>query len=259
MNCNDLREYYELYAIGLAEEPHRSEIRAHLNRECEECMEGMKRAREIVALLAGTAPAAASPALRRRILGSAGAEPRRFGWSPFLAAALGLALFAAVYFAGRERDLGNELARLRDENRQQNIELTRVNEAFAILNGADTTVTTFGEGKPLPKGRVFVSPSQGVLLIAGNLPPAASGKAYEMWVIPKGGKPKPAGMFQSASDGSAMHMQRGPVDANADLVSVTLEDLAGAAQPTSTPLFAAPIHALPHSVAPSSSSPKPPR
>jgi hypothetical protein len=247
MNCNDLREYYELYAIGVADEPERSEIRAHLNRECEECMQGMKRAREIASLLAGSAPSAApSPGLRRRILASVGGEePRRFGWAPFLAAALGLALFAAVYFGGRERDLGNELARLRDENRQQNIELTRVNEAFAILNGVDTTVTTFGEGQPKPKGKVFVSPSQGVLLIASNLPPVAAGKAYEMWIIPKGGKPKSAGMFQSSADGSAMHLQRGPVDANADLVAVTVEDQAGSPQPTSTPLFAAPIHALP--------------
>ena len=59
MNCNDLREYYELYAIGVADEPERSEIRAHLNRECEECMQGMKRAREIASLLAGSAPSAA--------------------------------------------------------------------------------------------------------------------------------------------------------------------------------------------------------
>jgi anti-sigma-K factor RskA len=120
-----------------------------------------------------------------------------------------------------------------------------MNEAFAILNGADTTVTSFGQGRPAPpKGRIFVSPSQGVLLIASNLPPAPSGKAYEMWVIPKGGKPVPAGIFQSESNGTAMHIQRGPVDSNADLVAVTVEDQAGAAQPTSQPLFAASVRGL---------------
>jgi hypothetical protein len=84
--------------------------------------------------------------LQRRILASVGGEERRFGWAPFLAGALALSLFAVVYFGGRERDLGNELARVRDINRQQSIELTRVSEAFAIVNSADTTVTTFGEG-----------------------------------------------------------------------------------------------------------------
>ena len=80
-------------------------------------------------------PAVPSPRLRRRILASAGGADRRFGWAPFLAAALALSLFAVIYFAGRERDLGNELSRVRDINRQQTIELTRVNEAFAIVNG----------------------------------------------------------------------------------------------------------------------------
>ena len=153
-----------------------------------------------------------------------------------------MALFAAVYFGGRERDLANELALVRQQNSQQTIELARVNQAFAIFTGADTTVTTFGEGQPRPKGKVFVSPSQGVLLVASNLPPAPSGKAYEMWII-KGGKAKAAGMFQSAPDGSAMHLQRGSME-NTDAVAVTLENEAGADQPTSTPLFAAPIRAV---------------
>jgi hypothetical protein len=204
-------------------------------------MEGIKRAREIAALLGGSVlPAAPSPRLRRRILASAGGADRRFGWAPFLAGALGLSLFAAVYFAGRERDLGNELSRVRDINRQQTIELTRVNEAFAIVNGVDTTVTTFGEGQPQTKGKVFVNPSQGVLLIASNLRPAPAGKAYEMWIIPKGGKPKPAGMFQSSSEGGAMHVQRGPSGDTA-VVAVTLENEAGADAPTSAILFAAQI------------------
>ena len=233
MNRNELRGHYERYAIGVAEEPQRSEIRAHLNRQCEACTQGVQRAREVAALPEGTAPEAAP---------TAAVEQRRFGWAPFLAAALAMALFAAVYFGGRERDLANELARVREHNRRQTIELTTVNQAFAILTGADTTVTTFGEGQPKPKGRVFVSPSQGVLLIANNLQPAPSGKAYEMWII-KDGKAKAAGMFQSAPDGSAMHMQRGPVE-NTDAVAVTLEHEAGADQPTSTPLFAAPIRAL---------------
>src|SRR5437660_1234476 len=114
MNCNELREHYELFAIGVADEPERAEIRAHLNRECEVCMHGVKRARDVVALLGTTALAAApSAGLRRRILASVGVEQRRFGWAPFLAAACAMALFAAVYFGGRERDLANELARVR--------------------------------------------------------------------------------------------------------------------------------------------------
>ena len=246
MNCNELRDHYELYTIGLADEPERSEIRSHLNRECEVCMEGMRRARETAALVGAAAPAAAPSAkLRRRILASAGFEqPRGFGWAPALAGALAFSLIACVYFAGRQRDVARELDRVTSISRRQNMDLTRLNEAFSIINGADTRVSTFGDGqsKP-PSGKIFASPSQGVLLIATNLPQAPAGKAYEMWLI-KAGKPVRAGMFQSASDGTAMHVQRGRVDPNSDLVAVTLEDEAGVDAPTTTPLFATPIRGL---------------
>src|SRR5215470_12618886 len=144
-----------------------------------------------------------------------------------------------MYFVSRERDIAQELSRVTSISRQQNIELTRLNEVLSIINAANTTVTTFGEGKTTPpKGKVFVNPAQGVLLVASNLQPAPAGKAYEMWVIPKGGSPQPAGMFQSGADGTAMHMRRGRVDPNADLVAVTMEDAAGSDRPTTTPLFA---------------------
>jgi hypothetical protein len=171
------------------------------------------------------------------------AEQRWFGWILFLALAFAMALFAAVYFSGRERDLANEMARLRERNHRQDIELAGVNQALAIVTGTDTTVTAIGESQPNAKGRVFFSPSRGVLLISGDLKPAPPGKAYQMWIL-KDGKAKPAGMFQSAPDGSAMHARQGAM-ADTDAVAVTLENEAGADQPTSPPLFAAPIRLLP--------------
>ena len=75
MNCEELREHYDLYALDIAEEPERGEIRAHLNRGCEVCMAGVKRALETAALMGATAPPAQpSPKLRRRILASVGSE-----------------------------------------------------------------------------------------------------------------------------------------------------------------------------------------
>jgi hypothetical protein len=242
MNCEELSDHYELYAMGAAGEPEKSEIREHLNRGCEDCMAGMKRARSIASFLGGTAPPAApSPKLRRRILASVGVEQRRFGWAPFLAMATALSLFAAFYFSGREREFALTATSLRDQLGRQNVELTRMSEAFAILNGPDTTTVSFGTGKNTPpKGRVFMNPAQGVLLFASNLPQAPKGKRYEMWVIPKGGKPVPAGLFQSESDGTAMHIQRGSLDLSATAaVAVTLEDEAGALEPTMPTLIVA--------------------
>ena len=245
MTHEELRDFYELYAWGVADAAERDEIREHLSRGCEVCMAEVKRARRTAALLGQSADLATpSPKLRKRILASVGFEQRRFGWSPFLAAATALALFGAFYFSGRERDFATLATRLDNQLRTQTIELTRMNEAFSILNGVDTTVTSFGKGQTQPpKGKVFVNPSQGVLLIASNLPQTPAGKTYEMWVVPKGGKaPLPAGTFQSDSNGNAMHIQLGAVDIdNAAAVAVTMENEGGAAQPTMPILIVAPL------------------
>jgi len=245
MNCPELRDHYELYALGVAEEPERGEIREHLDRGCEVCMAEMKQAREIVSILGGSsAPATPSPKLRRRILASVGVEQRSFGWTPLLAGTTVMFLAAAIYFGGREWDFSKQVVRLREESRAQIMELTRLNEAMAILYGSDTTVTSFGEKKPTPKGKLFVNPGIGVLLIASNLPQAPAGKAYELWLIPraKGASPIRSGMFQSDSNGTVMHMERGPVDTNnIGFVAVTLEVDTGVDAPTTTPMIVAPV------------------
>jgi anti-sigma-K factor RskA len=77
-------------------------------------------------------------------------------------------------------------------------------------------------------------------LIASNLPPLAPGKAYEMWTIPKGGSPRPAGVFQSDPQGSALHIFSGPVDTSTlETVAVTVEPESGSATPTMPLVFAA--------------------
>ena len=238
MTCDELRDDYELYALGVLDEPERSELGEHLRSGCPRCSPGVDRARRLVAQLAADTPDAKPPGrLRKRVLNSIGAQPPGFPWAPLLAFSTALALFGVVYFFGRQRDTTMELVRARDAVRGQAIELSRLNDALAVLQGADTRQVIFGAET---QGRVFVNPRRGVLLIASNLPPAPAGKAYEMWVIPKGGNPVPAGLFQSDSSGTALHVSRAPVDPNTTAaVAVTLEDAAGAPQPTSQPLILA--------------------
>ena len=80
----------------------------------------------------------------------------------------------------------------------------------------------------------------GVLLIASNLPAAGAGKTYEMWVIPKGGAPQPAGLFQSEGT-RGLHILSGPIDVSAiGTVAVTIEPVAGSVTPTMPIIIAAP-------------------
>ena len=244
MNCEELKDFYELYAMGVAEEPERSEIRAHLGRGCEVCMREMKRARGVTAWLgAAVEPSAPSSQLRNRILASVGAPQRSFGWAWLGLAAAAAAIAISVYLNARERDAEQQLASLRREIRSQTIELTTLQEAMAILESTGTKEVSFGAG---PRGRVFVHPTMGVLLMANNLPPAPAGKAYEMWLVPKGGNPVPAGMFQSDANGTAVYLRPGAVDvASTAAVAVTMEKEAGANTPTMPILIAAPLASAP--------------
>lgn len=241
MTHEELRDSYELYVLGAADAAEDNEIRGHLARGCEICTAQVKRARWMAAALGQLAEPAAPPArLRRRILASTGYEQRRFGLAPFLGAALLMALFGTFYFSGRVRDYATLATRLDGELRGATIELTRLREALAIINGAETKVLTIG---PEPQCKVFVNPEQGVLLLAANLAQPPAGKAYEMWVLRRNKKaPLRAGTFRPDSNGSAMHIQRGAVNGNdVAAVAVTLESEGGSATPTPPLLIVAPF------------------
>jgi anti-sigma-K factor RskA len=250
MNCEELSYHYDLYAIDIAEPVERAEIRAHLDRGCELCTAGVSRSLETVALIGATAdPAEPSPQLKRRIMASIGSKERSAHWMPWGAWALATTalVIVAVYFAVSSRQYSQTAARLRDEISGQAAQIARLTEAFAILSSPITTEASFGGVQPKPpQGKVFVNPSRGVLLIASNLPRTSADKTYEMWIIPKAAKPIPAGLFQSQDDGNAMHVQPGTVDvATVAAIAVTVENQAGADQPTTQPLIVASLPATP--------------
>ena len=250
MNCEELGNHYDLFALDLAEQPEQGEIRAHLARGCEVCTAGVRRSLETIALIGATVdPAQPSSQLRRRILASVGSDDRQSRWIPSIAwsVAMTAVIVVAVYFANNSRQYSQAAARLRDEMRGQTAQIARLTEAFAILSGPVTTVASFGGSQPKPpQGKVFVNPSRGVLLIASNLPRTPADKAYEMWLIPKAAKPVPAGLFQSQDDGNAMHIRPGTVDiASVAAIAVTVENQSGADQPTTQPLIVASLPAAP--------------
>jgi hypothetical protein len=249
MNCDQLRDHYDLFALDIAEQPERSEIRDHLNRGCEVCAAGVRRSLETATLIGATAPPAQpSSQLRRRILASVRRDEQPSRWMVWAAvlAMTGLVV-VAVYFAATSQEYAQEAARLRDQVHVQSGQIGRLTEAFAILAGPRTIEASFGGVQPKPpQGKVFVNPSRGVLLIASNLPRTPADKIYEMWIIPKAAKPVPAGLFQSQDDGNAMHVQPGMVDVSSTAaIAVTVENQAGADQPTTQPLIVAPLAAAP--------------
>lgn len=249
MNCDQLRDHYDLFALDIAEQPERGEIRDHLNRGCDVCIAGVRGSLETATLIGATSPPAQpSSRLRRRILASVGREEQPSRWMLWASVlAMTALVVVAVYFAATSRQYAQTAARLRDQVRGQAAQIDRLTEAFAILAGPRTIEASFGGAQPKPpQGKVFVNPSRGVLLIASNLPRTPADKIYEMWIIPRAAKPVPAGLFQSQDDGNAMHVQPGTVDVSSTAaIAVTVENQAGADQPTTQPLIIASLAATP--------------
>ena len=251
MMCEELKEMYELYAMGVSDDPERSEIAAHLARGCNTCTQGVKLALETVSFLGSITPIVEPPArLRARVLAIAANEPkakRFWNWQQaWMAAAAALALVSLGLWnqlIGIDRSL--------DEARQQVLAMTESQEkdratiqrtrgALNFLNQPETRlVTSSGSSIELPpKARLFVNKRSGVLLMAGNLPKLGPGKIYEMWLIPKGGAPVPAGLFQPDETGTAMHIRSGEMDiAGTAAVAISVEPESGSAAPTTTPIL----------------------
>jgi hypothetical protein len=241
MKCDDLRESFELYALGVLEGEEHAEIDAHLARGCEDCTTALANALAVNAGVLSLVPEQKPPKrLKRRLLAAIGYHYP--GWSWVWALGAGLAVLVALWLGAQERERSAELADARRNLIQINGERDRLNLAFQFLSDPQTQPASFGRGQNAPpRGYVFLHPQLGVLLMASNLPAAGSGKTYEMWVIPKGGTPRPAGLFQS--DGSrALHILNGPLDvAMIGTVAVTVEPAAGSPVPTLPIIIAAPV------------------
>ncbi|HYZ85835.1 MAG TPA: anti-sigma factor [Bryobacteraceae bacterium] len=239
MNCSELKDDYELYAMGIADDPERSEIAEHLRTGCPNCTAGLRAARSFNAAMLQSLPLEQpSRLLRERVVNMVGGDSLRRVRRVAILGSLAYAT-AALLLLMALRSKDTELRDTRAQLARSNMETQRVQDALSILNAPETKAVTFSPG---PRGRVFVNPSRGVLLIASNLPRVPEGKAYELWVIPKGGNPKPAGLFNSDTAGNVMYHSPGAVDlASTGAVAVSVEPESGSPQPTTTPVLVVPV------------------
>jgi anti-sigma-K factor RskA len=239
--CQDFHDDFELYALGVLDHEESAAIDAHLRTGCATCEARLRDALAVNAMVMSMVPDVVPPArLKRRVLASVGVQRMSWGWLWAMAAAC--MLVVALWLSVQERSRAGELAQARRTILQVSSQRDRLQQALSFLDDPTTMPVSFGKGQPLPPhGNVFIQPKLGVLLIASNLPTAQQGKIYEMWVIPKGGAPRPAGLFQSEG-GTALHILSGPVDlATLGAVAVTLEPEAGSQAPTSTPIIVAAV------------------
>lgn len=237
----ELRDHYELYALGLLEPgPEKDAIDEHMTSGCAECSSHMKEALAIQAMMLSHAPDVVPPSrIRRRVMGAVGEAPG-MGWTWLATSVAAGLLVVSLWFSMESRARQQEIERQQVALNESNAARDRLQSVFLMLAEPETKQVTFGpqEEKPV-KGNVYINPRLGVTLIASNLPPLAESETYEMWIVPKEGAPRPAGLFRS-NMGEAMHVLAGPIDvAQVAAVAVTVEPAGGSPAPTKTPLIVA--------------------
>ncbi len=242
MTCDDFRDSYELYSLGLLEPGEKAGLEAHLAEGCAACRRQIHEAFALKALLLTQAPEVVPPSrLRRRVLASVGVDG--FSWTWLAAAVAAAMLVVTLWISLALRGQEQQLAQARQALVDRTAERDRLMQVFTFLQDPTTRQVNFGEPEQAPpRGHVYLNPDRGVLLVAANLPPLGAGQTYEMWVIPPGADavPQPAGLFGSADDGTAVHVLSGPIDvAQIGAVAVSVEPAAGSAAPTTTPIIVA--------------------
>lgn len=231
MSCDELKDDYGTYVLGALDGEALDELREHLGRQCETCSAGVRGARGLVAQMAGSVELIDPPKrLRSRVVGMVSPEKRWTLLNKVLAFATALSVFFTVHIWLRHSEMHRVFEQEEAKWEKQNGELARLQETLALFEDPAAKEVTFGKGA---RGRVVISPAHGVAFSGQNMAALAPGKTYEMWIIPKGGKPVPAGTFAPGSDGSALHVQTGPVDiASTAAVAVSIEKEGGVASPT---------------------------
>jgi anti-sigma factor RsiW len=231
MDVHDLTAAYALDAL----DPEGREIfEAHLG-QCARCREELASFGEAATALALGVVSPPPPAgLRNRILAAAAMErenvvplPMRRPWlvratvaaaSVAACAAIGLGIWAGT--------LSHSLDRARAAS-------ASAEQAAQVLADPSSHKIALHGGS----GMLAVDPTGRGVLVVERLPAAPSGRVYEAWVIPPGGAPRKAGLFESSGSMTmvplAENVPKGAV------VAATLERAGGTDKPTQTPVFSA--------------------
>ena len=213
--------------------------------------------REVSGLLGGTQTADPPAELRSRLLERVRAEKslplpaRPLGRRSLVPVLLSLGLAASAVLA-----IGLELQTRRlERDLQSRDSLLAVREARlaarertlnSILEpGVELTLLS-ASGAQQPGVQLFRDRDRNVAIIhAFRLPPAPAGRAYQLWIIPKGGSPIPSQVFNSDPDGHVLvENVEVPTGVTIEMYAITEEPTGGSQQPTTAPFLVGRVGAL---------------
>lgn len=236
-----IRELAAGYALGALAPEETRQFEAALAQSAELRSE-VAEYREVNALLALHGTERPSAAVRERLLERVG-RAKEVAFRPsakgsfLMPWALAASTVLAVGLGLRVRSLNRELEGSTASLAATAAKLARREETLDALLTAQfelTVVQLTTAGAQAPGIQFFWNrrSNQGVLH-AFRLPPAAPGKVYQLWLIPRGGTPIPSRTFTSGADGHALvEAFQLPVDGGFETAAITVEPEGGSQTPT---------------------------
>lgn len=259
-SSEQLREMAAAYALGALSDTEARAFAAWLESSPETQRE-VAELREVQALLALGSEGPLPPAgLRGRVLAHALRKPvapstpaRSFRPAPsrWLPATVWIALAASIVAL-----VGVSLSRLKVNKvmaaqdsviaaLRQNLATTDADRTLqaatlqALLAPGVTLTRLTAQGNAAPEIQLFYNRTgRTAIASAAHLAPSAAGRVYQLWFIPKSGKPIPSVTFTVDADGRAILTGiTVPADQGLAAAAVTDEPAGGSPQPTTTPFL----------------------
>ena len=258
MTHKELIDSAASYALDALDHEERTLFEAHLSG-CGECQSEVAAYREVAGALAHAVPTRASPrsdALRDRILREARqvrptataprppvvaplpAKPpgRVVPWLVAAAAVIAAAGLGLMYRGERQQaaDLRSKLATAQET-------LARDDSTLAAFLGPEVHVVSLtAAADQKPSVRVFWNHTRRQFIVTAlNLPPAPSGKTYQLWALRKGKPPLSMGTFDASPSGRTATTLAVANEINdggfIDDCAMTVEPAGGSPQPTEKP------------------------
>jgi len=253
MDCEQVRELLDAYALGAADAAEAAAIEEHV-ADCVRCWSSLDETQRVAASLAlSTALQKAPPSLRSRVLART-ERRRRPALPPFpkrlrglwpaatgvLAAGAVAALAFALVLQAEVNDLRGDRDRLTSDVQNAGGVLEEQRQLMAVLAAPDAQQINLQPADPSSEALAvyYWSSSTGTgALLSSNLPPLSQGRVYQVWLL-TGDEVYDAGSFESWNGVGQLSMDIKDVSGRPGGIGVSIEDAAGTEQPREMFLFA---------------------
>jgi hypothetical protein len=252
MDCDEIRELLDAYALGAADAREAAAIEEHM-ADCLRCWTSLDQAQRVAASLAlSTAIQKAPQSLRDRVLAeerrpvpAASGRPERARWlwpaaTGVLVAGAAAAITFAVVLQTEVNDLRGDRDRLTADVQNAGGVLEEQRQLMAVLAAPDAQQVNLQPADPSSEALAvyyWSSSTRNGALLSNNLPALSEGQVYHAWLL-TGDEVYDAGSFESWNGVGQLSMDLKGIAGRPAAIGVSIEDAEGSGQPNEMLLFA---------------------